>query len=147
MYNGAVFKSHIAVDSKIVIHPEFETAIVHANDGELSLDEKAILTNLGLLTQNAAASTETDGETFAESLLAAKRKKMSENAIQPKLLWIKPTSNIVGRLFSRTKVKFGTLQHRLDPVTIEENLFLSVNKRFRTVVAIAYIVNHIPEND
>ena len=58
------------------------------------------------------------------------------------LEWIKPSSNIVERLNSRAKLVFGTSHHRLSPGSLEENLFLYVNKRFWDISVVDKIITH-----
>ena len=115
-------------------------AVVRANDGAHTEADQTLLRNLDLIkNDNLSEDRASTSTSFADSLLEAKRQKLSKGPTCY-LEWIKTTSNIVERLNSRAKLVFETSRHRLSPGSLEENLFLYVNKRFWDISVVDKII-------
>ena len=75
-------RSHIAEDSQIVLSGEFEMAVVRANDGAHTEADQTLLRNLDLIkNDNLSEDGASTSTSFADSLLEAKRQKLSKGLI------------------------------------------------------------------
>ena len=68
---------------------------------------------------------------FAETILQSKRQKLDEGEFGT-LKWIKPTSNIAERFFSKVRNVYTDNRKRLLPMNIESQMFLQANRQLWT---------------
>jgi hypothetical protein len=94
---------------------------------QLDLYEKESL--LKLKTSYQPPTTIDDHElTFAERALKSKKQRTDTNKEYMDLKYIPPTSNIVERLFSKSKLILSDVRKSMLPANLEMLLFLKVNR-------------------
>ena len=114
--------------------PDFENAVVKIlenREADLTDDEKEAV---GALQLEGEVNDEKENENpddFATTLLK-KRQKTVNKSHYLDLRFIIPTSDIIERFFSSAGYASNDLRQRLVPATLEEQLFLKVNRRFWT---------------
>jgi hypothetical protein len=129
---------YLAPDSHIVCHPSFESAVVKVLDGKeglLTAAEKVEIARLLLDQPEPVPVTDVEAvhpRAIASMELKAKRRRLDTPppSTYLNMRFILPTSNIVERVFSKTKLVFTEQRQRLLPTTLEAIVFLAVNRAF-----------------
>ena len=130
-------KPRLAYNAAIVHSNVFETAIVKTIDSQsLTTAEEISLACFTPNEQSEVTTVEPDQrpESCVEKALNAKQPRLDQ--LTPGLCWVKPTSNIVERLFSKAKLVVNSQRNSMIPSTLEENLFRFVNKCFWDAVLV-----------
>ncbi|KAG2815246.1 hypothetical protein PC129_g13390 [Phytophthora cactorum] len=119
--------------ANIVHSPESESGcvrVLRGNADRLTRAEKAVLQPFAATAPaDARESLEEQQDSFVERL--RKRCRLYEERVEyEQLKSIPPTSNVVKRFFSVTRVTFGHQRHGLLPRTLKTLLFLRENRSY-----------------
>ncbi len=121
---------YLSPHANIVHSQHFEKGVVKILTGygdQLNDYEKNHL--LKLRTNYELPTTTDDNElTFAERAIKAKKQRNNTNKEYIDLKFIPPTSNIVERLFSKSKLILSDVRKSMLPANLEMLLFLKVNR-------------------
>ena len=116
--------SYISPDANIVHSPNFENGNIKIFRGKFA----DLTANVCMATdclKKASIFQENDANSYADNILLASKARKDEIG---SLKWISPTSNLVERLFSRTKMIETPFRNRLTPIHLEETCFLMFNR-------------------
>jgi hypothetical protein len=132
--------------ARILDSPIFLSAIVKIQNNEASLltAEESKLVSEFKIESSARVDVESESQfDFAtEILLARKKPKVADQYVN--LDWIPPTSNVVERLFSLTRLTFTDYRKATLPENLECTLFLKVNSSFWGIETVGKIVSETP---
>jgi hypothetical protein len=124
----------LSPEADIIQSIPFEKGIVKIMSGrcsELTAAERRLTSCFVADDDDEASDNVEDDEAiddFATRVLLDNRRKISLGSEFPDLSWIPPTSNMVERLFSRSKLTLGSLRHRMNPTNLELCMYLKANR-------------------
>ena len=127
--------SYIGESAPVIANPEFENAIVKTSKGQLDLtsEEKDCIS----IFKNTNEITE-ESDDFAERALSMSL--VEQNASHQSLKFVKPTSNIFERFFSRAKFILGQHRYVITPEHFESQLFLQANRQFWDIKTVQELI-------
>ena len=96
-----------------------------------NISRQSIVKHLARVLQVRVPQAAQSSASFAETILQSKRQKLDEGEFGT-LKWIKPTSNIAERFFSKVRNVYTDNRKRLLPMNIESQMFLQANRQLWT---------------
>ena len=127
-----IMEKYLDENSEIVHSPKFEfglVKIIKCEFNEMDDEEKSAMKKFEQEEPQMTASRNEDGMSFAKLILSgAKNKKLSSP--YRNLNWVKPTTVMVERLFSRAGFVLTPYRQKLLPINFEADLFLLISSEY-----------------
>jgi hypothetical protein len=129
---------YCSANSKIVCDPLFEASICKIQINQmlgtelsLSSQESYSVRHLKLKQKDSVPEQRNEDSNLDDMdaiLLRIKRQKVQNTSLYRDCRYIRPTSNICERLFSKSKLMLGLQRYRILPINLEMQLFLHINR-------------------
>ncbi|KAG2962369.1 hypothetical protein JG687_00008468 [Phytophthora cactorum] len=140
-----VVGTYLSADAAIIKDPDFESACVLALSGRIEgfTGDQQLMLHPFETTPQAVIPDSTAGhpQSFADKVLAARKKQRTAKKMFDGVLFISPMSNSVERLFSVVKHTLSHHRQRMLPIHLETVLFLKMNRRFWDANSVERVVN------
>ena len=137
-------KKYIHVNSSIVKNKDFENGVVKIlnSDENLTLQENLAVKKLRLHVQEVEEMGK-ENEVPLDFAMEILRKRRCERRSDKYLdcRFLVPTSNLMERLFSRAGYAYDDLRRKIQPIYLEQQLFLMSNKRLWDLSLVNEVVN------
>ena len=136
---------YLAKDAAIKHSPEFESAIVKIAEGkkpDLTIDERDAVEHLKKTNVSQNENGNEVEDDFATSLLKKKKStNKSADSVYQDVRYLRPTSNMAERFFSKAGFAFGDLRQSILPMNLEMQLILNINNQFWSKTDVAKAMN------